>query len=152
MFRISGRTRWRGFFFMSPGFHTISFGFLLLSRQLDCGPLTVPFRRFVDLIKDNQKVKSTALVVRWPCLFFLSFDFARSPTGAKPPDAVLRARLGVRRRLRARCESTTAGHLCRSCMPWVRCHARLHGLSSPLVLRSPWLRPVVLSQHGHRLQ
>ncbi len=27
-----------------------------LSRQLDCGPLTVPFRRLADLIKDNQSI------------------------------------------------------------------------------------------------
>ncbi len=84
--------------------YTISFGFAKLSRQLDAGLWTVPFRQFADLIKDNQKAK--AKCTRGAQHFFFCANF-RSPTDAKPPDAHCLAGVaqGVHPRYALRCES-----------------------------------------------
>ncbi len=102
--------------------YTISFTAVvpLDSRALDFMSL---FRRFVDLIKDNQKARLTRGAR--PCLFFV-FDFARSPTDAKLQTYCL---AGVARSVRQhalRCESVNCGHPRRS-YAFARCHARLHG-------------------------
>ncbi len=46
--------------------------------------------------------------------FLFVFDFARSPTDAKPPDEGFAGVVGVRRATRSAVKSTTAGY-CRSC-------------------------------------
>ncbi len=101
-----------------------------------------------DLIKDTVQHKCTSRCSAFA--FFFVFDFARSPTDAKPPDAYCLRALRVPATRPP--ESTTAGHLAGSGR-LARCHARLrHLVSSPLVLRSPLASvQVVLSQHGHRL-
>ncbi len=88
---------------------------LLLSRQLTVLLIGVWFRRFADQRQSQSKAKCTRGAR--PCLFFV-FDFARSPTDAKPPDALPCGRcLQCASRYALRCESTTAGHPRRSCMP-----------------------------------
>ncbi len=97
-------------------------GFAKLSRQLDRGASgRFPFRRFADLIKDNQKQRLNTLAVLGLAFFFTSLitpgrrrtlNLRRIvPCGRCPREYCVALRA-------LRCESTTAEpSSCRSCMP-----------------------------------
>ncbi len=83
---------------------------------------------------------------------FCLFDFARSPTDAKPPDDCLAGVASWRASRHAPARVYNCGHLCRSCMPCkMSCtpHGSARLLVSAVSLASGPSRPL---QHGHRLQ
>ncbi len=130
--------------------YTISFVLLLsLSGQFDSGASDGSVRRFADLSKDNRAAQCTAVLGL--AFSFFVFDFARSPTDAKPPDDCLCGRCPGVRQLRARCEPNCGPSCVGLGMP-CKMSCTSSRLSSPLVSAVSYFVQVVLSQHGHRLQ
>ncbi len=113
-------------------------GFCQARRQLDRGPLAVPFPSVLPTLSRQSKARlNTRGARRAP----LSFDFARSPTDAETLQTHCLA--GV-----ARCRYIAVvygtGHTLVGRIP-CRYNTRLHGSSSPLVSAvSLRLRQVVL--------
>ncbi len=130
--------------------YTISFGFCQAVHPATAGLWTVPFRRFADLIKDNQKARLNALADT--CLF-LCADFI-DRDGPLTSDALPYGRCpqGVRRATRS-AESTTAGHprVGLACLAKMSCTSSR--LSSPLVSAVSLASSKSSSlAAGHRLQ
>ncbi len=81
----------------------------IVHKLSDCGPLICLSPSVCRPYQRHQQAKCVAWCSALPFPFV--FDFARSPTDAKLPDAAVLRALPVRAsRYALRCESTTAGH------------------------------------------
>lgn len=105
-------------------FASFSTGPVRLTTGLWTFPPSVcrPYQR-----QSKSKAKCTHMRSALP--FSFVFDFARSPTDVKPPDALPCGRCprGCASRYALRYGSTTAGHHHAGLAYLARCHARLHG-------------------------
>ncbi len=113
MFKHSGRTCYAGFSLCPPLYHIVRFAKLSHS-------LTAAFdgsvRRFADLIKDNRAAQILRCLGLLPFLLSLILPGRRRTLNLQTLVFAGRCLVGVSR-YAPRCESTTAGHPRRSCMP-----------------------------------
>ena len=122
--------------------------------RLTTGLWTVPFRRFADLIKDNQKARLNALTCVRPCLFLLSLicQVCRRTLYLQTHCLAGVARRGVRRATRS------AMNLLLPAIIMQVLHALqdvMHVFTAQLAFSLCGLLGfvhIVLGQHGHRLQ
>ncbi len=134
---------------MSPLYHIVRVFLPSCPASLTAGLLTVLFQWFQELIGQKTIVQRlNALRCSPLCLFLFVFDFARSPTDAKPPGEPRALPVGASRyALRCSPQPAPSGLACLA-----RCHyARLLRLAAFSLWWPLGFVQVVLSQHGHRL-
>lgn len=128
--------------------------FQAVSVSLTPGLWTVPFRRFADLIKDNQKARLNALTCVRPCLFLLSLIL---PGRRRTLYLQTHCLAGVARRGVRRATRSAMNLLLPAIIMQVlhALHDVMHVFTAQLAFSLCGLLGfvhIVFGQHGHRLQ